>query len=409
MKRKLLIASEIIVILLLAATFIACCNGGSDESPSSTPTEEGILTESGLRYIEIEEGFGPQPRVGDFVMIHYVGTLEDGTEFDNTRDRDFPQPFTVDKLQTITGLDLGVRLMKEGGKARLVVPPELGYGSVDTGRIPANSTLIFEVELVSVIPAPPPGEVAEEDYEITETGLKYYDMAVGDGDSPEAGQMVLIVFSMWLADGTQIRTPADTNGPTTMVIGSPDALAGLSEGLASMHEGGVRQLVIPPDLGHGEEGTEGGTVPPNETLTVEVGLIAVVPWEPDPPTEVDEADYTTTDSGLKYYDLAVGSGNPPEPEQAVVVQFTGWLTDGTQFTSSLDLGQPISAHKLGSGNKPEGFDEGVLTMQVGGKRQLVIPPELGFGEEELENVPANSTLIYEVELFYAFDPSFWYL
>ena len=113
---------------------------------------------------------------------------------------------------------------------------------------------------------------------------------------------------------------------------------------------------------------------------------------------MDEADYTTTESGLKYYDLEVGEGPSPEPGQLVSVHYTGWLEDGKKFDSSLDRGQPFT-FPIGMGQVIPGWDEGVGTMKVGGQRQLVIPSELAYGEQGAGGViPPNAILIFEVEL-----------
>jgi len=108
---------------------------------------------------------------------------------------------------------------------------------------------------------------------------------------------------------------------------------------------------------------------------------------------------TTTESGLRYEDLAVGDGAEATGRgQTAIVHYTGWLEDGTKFDSSLDRNEPFS-FPLQCSYVIKGWDEGVVGMRVGGKRRLVIPPELGYGERGAGGViPPNATLVFEVEL-----------
>jgi FKBP-type peptidyl-prolyl cis-trans isomerase FkpA len=106
----------------------------------------------------------------------------------------------------------------------------------------------------------------------------------------------------------------------------------------------------------------------------------------------------TTASGLQYEEVRVGTGAAARAGQNVVVHYTGWLTDGRKFDSSLDRAQPFT-FGLGAGQVIAGWDEGVEGMQVGGLRKLTIPPQLGYGEFGAGGViPPNATLIFEVEL-----------
>ena len=105
-----------------------------------------------------------------------------------------------------------------------------------------------------------------------------------------------------------------------------------------------------------------------------------------------------TPSGLEYIDLTIGEGDSPIKGKQVHVHYTGWLTDETKFDSSKDRNQPFS-FKVGIGQVIRGWDEGVMTMKVGGKRKLIIPPDLAYGDRGAAGViPPKATLVFEVEL-----------
>ncbi len=102
---------------------------------------------------------------------------------------------------------------------------------------------------------------------------------------------------------------------------------------------------------------------------------------------------------LQIEDMVEGTGASPKQGQTVVVHYTGWLTDGKKFDSSVDRGQPFE-FQIGVGQVIQGWDQGVATMKVGGKRKLTIPPDLAYGDRDVGGglIPAKSTLVFEVEL-----------
>ena len=109
-----------------------------------------VTTASGLQYVDEVIGGGPSPRTGQMVSVHYTGTLMNGTKFDSSVDKGTPFSFPIGMGRVIKGWDEGLMTMKVGGKRRLTIPPELAYGAKGSGIIPANATLIFEVELLGV-------------------------------------------------------------------------------------------------------------------------------------------------------------------------------------------------------------------------------------------------------------------
>jgi len=121
----------------------------ADSMPENA--ENIVTTPSGLQYIDIEEGTGATPQAGQTVIVHYTGTLQDGTKFDSSRDRNQPFSFPLGAGRVIRGWDEGISTMKVGGRRQLIIPPELGYGARGAGGvIPPNATLVFDVELLRI-------------------------------------------------------------------------------------------------------------------------------------------------------------------------------------------------------------------------------------------------------------------
>lgn len=131
-------------VLAVLALGLAACGGGGG---GSAPTSPGAVT---LDVADLVVGTGATAASGDTLTVHYVGTLTNGTVFDSSRASNQPFTFRLGVGQVIQGWDLGVPGMKVGGKRKLTIPPELAYGSRQVGSIPPNSTLIFEIELLSI-------------------------------------------------------------------------------------------------------------------------------------------------------------------------------------------------------------------------------------------------------------------
>jgi FKBP-type peptidyl-prolyl cis-trans isomerase FkpA len=109
---------------------------------------------------------------------------------------------------------------------------------------------------------------------ITDSGLKYDDTTVGDGDTAETGQMVTVHYTGWLTDGSKFDSSKDRNDPFKFKLGAGNVIRGWDEGVAGMKIGGTRKLTIPANLGYGAQGA-GGVIPPNATLVFEVELLEI--------------------------------------------------------------------------------------------------------------------------------------
>lgn len=135
-------------ILLAAASFFACGESAPDPFPDLAGKEGVEETASGLRYEVITEGSGPKPTSTDAVTVHYEGRLTDGTVFDSSYARGEPLTFRLN--QVVPGWTEGLQLMPQGSTYMLYLPSELGYGERAKGLIPANSPLVFKVELLKI-------------------------------------------------------------------------------------------------------------------------------------------------------------------------------------------------------------------------------------------------------------------
>lgn len=416
-----------LLAIVILAFLAACGQAKSDADPTATPASPAavppvtpdaaspipaydpaklITTPSGLQYVILAEGEGDRPTTGDTVSVHYTGWLSDGSQFDSSRDRGEPYTFQLGVGDVIAGWDEGIALLQPGAKALLIIPPDLGYGDVARGPLPANSTLTFEVELVTVV-GPPEGLGPDDPVQIplafnaddvitTDSGLQYVILQAGSGPAPQPGDNVSVHYTGWLKNGDQFDSSADRD-PIRFLLGSGRVIQGWDEGLALLNEGAKALFIIPPNLGYGAAGQ--GNIPANATLYFQVELVKV---EPAPtPVAVAAADFTTTESGLKYYDIKVGDGDDTNGATALEIHYTAWVEGGNKFDSSYDRDLPFR-FQPNQGMVFPGLEEGVQSMRVGGIRQLVIPPDLAFGEQGRPPViPPNATLIFEIELLTA--------
>jgi FKBP-type peptidyl-prolyl cis-trans isomerase len=160
MKKNLLIALIIIILILVAgAVYLLLQNSKNTKIESSlTANVSGQSQQNsmsfdiqGMKVDVLQQGNGNEAKADDKVTVNYVGTLQNGTKFDSSIDRGQPFTFTLGQNSVIQGWELGVTGMKVGEKRKLTIPPELAYGNQAVGGvIPANSTLVFEVEMLGI-------------------------------------------------------------------------------------------------------------------------------------------------------------------------------------------------------------------------------------------------------------------
>ncbi len=267
----------------LAAENLAASMAFLDQNAQRDGVE---VTDSGLQYMVLEEGpeDGRSPASTDLVVVHYVGTLKDGVEFDSSRARGAAATFPLN--QVIPGWTEGVQLMSEGDRYRFFVPPSLAYGENPRpgGVIGPNDALIFDVELIKV--KNPEINLAEakaflaensrkDEVKTTSSGLQYQVLTEGpaDGKSPAATDTVEVHYQGTLLNGTEFDSSYSRG--ETIEFPLNRVIAGWTEGVQLMSEGDKFRFFIPPDLAYGEGGTPGGPIGPNEALVFEVELVSV--------------------------------------------------------------------------------------------------------------------------------------
>ena len=262
-----------------------------------------------------------------------------------------------------------------------IVPTPTPAGDIDNADLSVKP-------LVTIPPSSPPTELLIED------------LVVGSGSPVGVGDFLIMDYvGVSYSTGLQFDASWDRGSPFPFELGAGRVIQGWDQGIVGMSVGGRRSLTIPPELAYGENGSGSGSIGPNETLVFVVDLIASVPANLEKPTE-DLTSESTTE--LETNDISEGSGATVQPGNVVYIHYVGVsASTGEQFDSSWDRGRSeFIGYISGTGNVIQGLDEGLLGMQVGGRRTVVIPPDLAYGENGAGDglIAPNETLIFTVDL-----------
>ena len=262
-----------------------------------------------------------------------------------------------------------------------IVPTPTPAGDVDNADLSVKP-------LVTIPPSSPPTELLIED------------LVVGSGSPVGVGDFLIMDYvGVSYSTGLQFDASWDRGSPFPFELGAGRVIQGWDQGIVGMSVGGRRSLTIPPELAYGENGSGSGSIGPNETLVFVVDLIASVPANLEKPTEELTSESTTE---LETNDISEGSGAIVQPGNVVYIHYVGVsASTGEQFDSSWDRGRSeFIGYISGAGNVIQGLDEGLLGMQVGGRRTVVIPPDLAYGENGAGDglIAPNETLIFTVDL-----------
>lgn len=382
-------------VLALIALNVNAQNGKNTQAKTPMTAK----TASGLEYTITEKGNGKKAAIGDKVVVHYTGKLPNGDVFDSSVKRGQPFSFKLGAGQVIKGWDEAFQILQVGDKATIKFGPELGYGDRNMGSIPANSTLIFDVELLDVIENVKPWNVSGKDTITTPSGLKYVLFTENKtGEKVTPGSRASVHYSGYFTDGRLFDSSVERGEPITLKVGAGQVIPGWDEGLALLRKGEKAKLIIPYQLAYGEQGRS-PVIPPKSDLIFDVEIMNVFPAIVPVKYDVSKLTPQKTASGLTYYEVNRGT-NPTQAAagKTVKVHYTGYLADGKMFDSSVERGEPIE-FPLGQGYVIKGWDEGIALMHVGDKLRLVIPSNLAYGDQGHPPViPEKAELTFDVEL-----------
>jgi FKBP-type peptidyl-prolyl cis-trans isomerase len=225
------------------------------------------------------------------------------------------------------------------------------------------------------------------------SGVKYLDLAEGEGRPVEVGDHVRITFIGWLARGGTVFAKTEGEGPSELTVGGGDAIKGWDEALLGMKPGGKRRIFMPASEAYGQ--AKVASIPPGSDLMFEVELVG---YGTRYDGEKESVGWKKSPTGLRMHDVKVGEGAEARPGARVTVHYVGRLAKGGKEFDNSRKNKRAFELTLGMGEVIAGWDEGLVGMKVGGVRKLFIPWALAYGEAGDREIPPKADLVFEVEL-----------
>ncbi len=238
-------------------------------------TELFTSTAEGVKYVISKAGEGRKIEEGLLVKVHYKGYFEDGEVFDNSVLRSEPFEFLVGEGMVIKGWDKGFKYLREGDKATLWIPYQLAYGKTGRGPVPPEANIMFDVEILEVRNPvePKPFDTFGKDTLETISGLQYIIVKHGKDKKPEEGDVVVVHYTGYLADGKIFDSSVRRGQPFKFVVGSRQVITGWDIAIRYMRKGCKARIIVPPDLAYADKKI--GKIPPFSTLIFDIELIDI--------------------------------------------------------------------------------------------------------------------------------------
>uniref|UniRef100_A0A3B1IKP4 peptidylprolyl isomerase n=1 Tax=Astyanax mexicanus TaxID=7994 RepID=A0A3B1IKP4_ASTMX len=307
----------------------------------------------------------------DFVRYHYNGSLLNGTVFDSSYWRNSTYDTYVGQGDLIKGMDEGLLGMCISERRSIIIPPFLAYGEKGYGsKVPAYATVIFDVLLVDVFNV-------KDDLQV-----EVQDVPQSCRRKSQAGDYIRYHYNGTFQDGTLFDSSYQRNHTYNTYIGLGHVIAGMDRALQGVCVGERRRVTIPPHLAYGENGT-GSLIPGSAVLIFDLHII-------DFHNPSDQVDIRVTRSPPDC--STTGTAN-----DFITYRYNCSLLDGTRLYSSDDYAKPPQV-TLGQGKVIEGLEKGLQGMCVGERREVIIPPHFGHGQNGGSGVPSSAVLLFELEL-----------
>jgi len=229
-------------------------------------------------------------------------------------------------------------------------------------------------------------------------GLQMRVLRPGEGQTSKTGDIIWVHYTGWLEDSTRFDSSRDRNEPLRFVLGGGQVIPGWETGLQGMQAGEIRELFIAPEMGYGARAI--GPIPANASLRFQVEMLKIQKGsDPDAFSEMKDVQWKTKQPGVEYADKAGSQGRGPEARSGSALQlhYTGWLSNGQEFSSSRKSGTPAEI-LIGAGEVIRGWEIGLQGVRAGQIRYLRIQPQFGYGATPLARIPAHSVLLFKVEV-----------